>query len=797
MKKYVLSFLIPFFSFLIILILKNILFGDYSILYSDAQYQYQQLLIYLKQIFEGISNPFYSFQIGFGTPMIATFAYYLISPFNILVNLFSYSNIEYCFMLIILLKISLCGLTMYTYLNYNYKSRYTLVFSTAYALSYYIIANYFQMMWLDAYYLAPLLLLSIDKLIKDKKPLLYGIVLFIIILTSYYMGYMCCIFSVLYFFYKYLLREKKDKEIIKMFFIVSLLAGLMTLFIHLPNLLDILQFNRTSSRNYLFNHDLIGALARIFIGTHDGKINNEYYPYLYIGIFNIILLIFYFVNKKIKKKEKILSFAFVFILIISVLITPINNFWHALSDPIGFNYRYIFLFNIFFISLCLKSLINIKYVDKTYYYLVLIVFLFLANLFIIKKSISLVFIYVSVVLFIIYLFIFKTKSKDAKILFTILALAELFFNSYITLYANVFSYRNYLNGRYNEKISIIQEINDDDFYRMEFSDRTALNDPLNYGYYGVTGWLSSNLINSDFHNNIGYYSYNNFLLYSHYLLLDSLFGIKYYESLNKIDYYELLSVNQISSYGEMLYGAFYTDSYLYKNPYALSLGYMVDDDIKNNFYCDNAFDCQNEMVKQMTNYDGVYEIEEVSDKITITSNKDFYLLLVEDKIDTTENYNICLNNECYGFNSLSGKNIYIKNNFEIGDEIDIKINGNGYLKNIYLAYFDFEKFQEVYDKLADNQLNITDFKENHIKGNINVSDEQSLFLSIPYNDNFKILVDGQETEYYKVINNFIGLDLEKGNHDIEIIYEVKGLKLGLIISLTSFFLFIIYTRKHL
>ena len=86
MKKYVLSFLIPFFSFLIILILKNILFGDYSILYSDAQYQYQQLLIYLKQIFDGISNPFYSLQIGFGTPMIATFAYYLISPFNILVN---------------------------------------------------------------------------------------------------------------------------------------------------------------------------------------------------------------------------------------------------------------------------------------------------------------------------------------------------------------------------------------------------------------------------------------------------------------------------------------------------------------------------------------------------------------------------------------------------------------------------------------------------------------------------------------------------------------------------------------
>ena len=48
-----------------------------------------------------------------------------------------------------------------------------------------------------------------------------------------------------------------------------------------------------------------------------------------------------------------------------------------------------------------------------------------------------------------------------------------------------------------------------------------------------------------------------------------------------------------------------------------------------------------------------------------------------------------------------------------------------------------------------------------------------------------------------MFDQFIGLDLENGTHDIEIIYEVKGLKLGIIISLTSLILFIIYTRKHL
>ena len=58
-----------------------------------------------------------------------------------------------------------------------------------------------------------------------------------------------------------------------------------------------------------------------------------------------------------------------------------------------------------------------------------------------------------------------------------------------------------------------------------------------------------------------------------------------------------------------------------------------------------------------------------------------------------------------------------------------------------------------------------------------------------------ILVDGKETEYYKLFDNFIGLDLDEGLHNIEIIYEVKGLKLGFIISLISLSLFAIYSYR--
>ena len=303
--------------------------------------------------------------------------------------------------------------------------------------------------------------------------------------------------------------------------------------------------------------------------------------------------------------------------------------------------------------------------------------------------------------------------------------------------------------------------------------------------------------NSDFYNKIGYYSDNNMGFYNSYVLLDSLFGIKYYSAINKNKYYELIDTKQISALDDLLYGTSYIDNYLYRNPYALNLGYMVSNNVKTRLECNNGFECQNKIIKLMTNIkDDIYQVEEVSNEITITSKNDFYLL-VDDSLFLDKSYKICIEKKCFDLNATSNRSILVENNYEIGDKLNITFGGDYNIDHLYIGYFDFEKFEKAYDKLKDNQLNITYFKENHIKGNVNVNDENVLFLTIPYNENFKILVDGQESSYYKVFDQFIGLDLENGTHDIEIIYEVKGLKLGIIISLTSLILFIIYTRKHL
>ncbi len=786
MKKQLFSFLIPFLCLLILFFINDFILGNNSILYSDSQYQYYQSFIYFKQFLT--NHSLFSFQVELGAPMVATIAYYLGSISNLFIKFFD--NIELFLLITVLIKLSLCGLTMYNYLNYNYKSKYIVIFSTAYALSFYSLANYFQFMWLDAYFLSPLLLLGIDKIIKEKKYMLYGIILFLIVLSNYYMGYMCCLFGLIYFIYKYLLSNR-DKRNIKTFVITSILFGLMTMFLHIPNLLEIMKIERMSNKDYLFNTDILGILSKTFLGSNvEGGILNYYHPYLYIGIFNNILLLFYFINKKIDKLEKILSLVFIIILILNIIFVPFDNLWHAFSSPIGYNFRYIYLFNIFIISICLKSFINLKYIDKLWYYVVFVVFLVVSELVILRDIMNYINIYISVFLILIYLTIFKSTNKEIKILFSILAIAELFFNGYTILKKYDFSTKIYLNNIYMEKQNILKNIDRTQFYRLEFLNRFAYNDPLTYGYYGSSGWFSSVYFNKNFYNKIGYGTDNNMLGYNNYLLLDSLFDIKYVVSLNKLKYYELVSVDKISAYGEEFYGIGYMDSYLYKNPYNLSLGYMVSSKIKEDIDCDNPFECQNKIINNMTNSDNlIYEAELYKEDIKL-KKQDFYLLPIINNYDDNKKFEMCINKKCFNFRDNINSSLFFENSYE-----DIKITQEN-VDYIYLAYFNFDEFINKYNILKNNQLNITSFKENHIKGNINVDDNNVLFLSIPYTDSFKILVDSKEVDYYKVLNNFIGLDLESGYHEIEIIYEVKGFKLGLFISLISLITFILI-RKHL
>ncbi|MCI9365734.1 MAG: YfhO family protein [Clostridia bacterium] len=221
LKKILLYFLAFFIPILVIIIifayLKVYPFGEYTYLPIDSYDQYISFLKYFKYIFLGDEGIFYSLGKSLGGETYGLIAYYLLSPFNLIALFFEDGNMSLAFSIILTLKMGATGLSMMYYLNRNKKVKFTnLIFAFSYVFCSYIITYGFNIMWLDSVIFLPIVVASIEDIIKEKKYLKYVIVLVFTLITNYYIGFMVCIFSAIYFVYKLLLYKPENrKEVLK------------------------------------------------------------------------------------------------------------------------------------------------------------------------------------------------------------------------------------------------------------------------------------------------------------------------------------------------------------------------------------------------------------------------------------------------------------------------------------------------------------------------------------------------------------------------------------------------------
>ena len=162
MKKvchYLLSFLIPLILFTLAMFFLHLYpFGNYSLRISDALNQYPAFFEGLKQM------NIFTFNIGLGMNFYHILTTYLMSPLNIIYFFFKKENFDLFFVILILIKIGLMGLTMNLFLNYQKKeTRCSLIFSTIYALSGFTTLYHFNYQFLDAIYMLPIVMLGLKN----------------------------------------------------------------------------------------------------------------------------------------------------------------------------------------------------------------------------------------------------------------------------------------------------------------------------------------------------------------------------------------------------------------------------------------------------------------------------------------------------------------------------------------------------------------------------------------------------------------------------------------------------------
>lgn len=381
--KKAIYFLSAFLPMLIMLIVWAIIglypFGSRSLMSVDFGQQYVSFFGLLKNsVLSGdFSNLSYSFTQSLGGPMAGLVGYYLLSPFNLIFIITPFQFYGFAVFLIIWLRYGAIGLAFAFLLIKRYKglsSKKYLVplLSTAYALSGMLVAYQMNVIFYDAMIMLPIVIAYLEELLDGGSIFKYSLTLGMMLFFQFYMGYMASIFIVLYACF-YVSSKLGGKGTLKLklsnffkpllrAFGASVIGGGLASVILLPVLSSLLESRGGYNPGMTFSLDLmikpLDILSKLTIGGFDSGawVMGPSLPNIYIGAFGFVGFILYFSCKKICSIKKWSAGVVTCIFFISFVNEFVNKIWHMGQMPLGFFYRFSWLFSFFMLVLAFQAL---------------------------------------------------------------------------------------------------------------------------------------------------------------------------------------------------------------------------------------------------------------------------------------------------------------------------------------------------------------------------------------------------------------------------------------------------------
>ena len=110
---------------------------------------------------------------------------------------------------------------------------------------------------------------------------------------------------------------------------------------------------------------------------------------------------------------------------------------------------------------------------------------------------------------------------------------------------------------------------------------------------------------------------------------------------------------------------------------------------------------------------------------------------------------------------------------------------------VYTSILNRDALTAFRAEMTKRGMEVTEVKDDYIKGNISLEEDQLVMTSIPYDEGWTAYVDGKEVEIEKLAGAFIGIDAGPGHHEIELKFSPEGTKEGLIVSGFAWLVYIV------
>lgn len=853
------SFFVPVGAILIVYAVIGVFpFGERSILTLDMNAQYIYYFEQMRDIFTGNGSLIYTWERVLGGEFLGFFTYYASSPFLLILILFPSSLIVEAVTLIMILKCGISGLCFAIYLDKTGRRRDFVsfaMFSTMYALCAYAMAYQSNTMWMDALMWLPLLTLGIERIATTGHFKLYTIMLALIIWSNYYIGFMACIYTLIYFICFICSKNKEELNplcekghIWKSFLRIGVctVVALMIVCVIILCAIYSISFGKTDGTihdmTFELRFDFLDFIAKMFIGSYD-TVRPAGMPNVYCGILALFMLPLYFMSKRSKPREKIAYGILTIFLIACMSIDALDLIWHGLQMPVWLNYRYSFMFSFILLIMAYKGFEALS--DFEYKNIIQIGAGLILLVFVIQKTVLLPrfegsdkapimpdyeLVWLSLIFIVTYLAILYYKKRESvKRVFSYVLLGIVTFEACVSGIINWGEevndvgwakrnvYRDFID-EIEPTVDMILE-NDKSFYRLEKTLFRKPNENFALDIRGLSA--STSTFNKDVMNlmkNCGFSARSHWSKYFEgNELVDSIFGIKYVVSKD-------IPVSHIYTPLEGKNGLT-----VYKNPYALSIAYCVDAQMKElerdknhtltpyryleylvsgmtgeenlRFYssCYYSYFEKSNCTKSGTGSNERYSRSDSNRKASFTyavspyTTGSIYMYLKPNGSIKEATYYI--NDESAGkvFGDESNR-IHCLGTFEAGQTIYVKVEFNDSYVSIdgsYPLFFQLDTalFESTFTELAKGNMVIEDYSDTKFEGKITAEENEIVMTTIPYDKYWQVYVDGERVETYEVLDSLLAFDISAGEHTIKLKYSSTVFNIGITVTLVGIALF--------
>ena len=791
------AFAIPVVIMLIIFVQRGIFpFGEETFLRTDMYHQYAPFFSEFQYKLTHGGSLLYSWDVGMGVNFSALYAYYLASPVNWLLFLCPKGLVIEFMTYQIVIKIGLCGLTMAYYLRKHCRTNDFGVafFGIFYALSGYMAAYSWNIMWLDCIILFPLIVLGLERLVRDGKGMLYCLTLGLSILSNYYISIMTCIFMVLYFIALLVLDEEMHWEKFVgrgfQFAVYSLLSGGLAAVVLLPEIFALqmtasgdMSFPKTFSQYF----PIFDMIAR-HIGNVETEIGLDHWPNVYCGVAVLMFFILYLLCKRVPAKEKAVYCVMLLFFFASFSFNILNFIWHGFHYPNSLPCRqsYIYIFLVLFV--CYRAYMYLRetpWKHVTAAFAGAVVFVLLAQKLVTEDHFHFIVYYAAILFLALYLGAIALYQKGERYYFPALFYALAVVSIEAAVNTAVTSVTTTSRTAYTDDNAAVEELVDtlqpnDTFFRVEKVTRKTKNDGAWMHFPSVS--LFSSTANADLSalfKKLGCESSTNaYSITGGTPLIDALFSVKYGLYSEKPE-----DTSMRTALGEQ------DGVWLYQNNYTLPVGFYVAPDFETRWDLEtgNPADAQNSLADAVG-------AEQVLDLVLDTTTEGSDLTFTPET--GGEYYAYVGNKKIEKVTATTWKGTKTFTNVDRGYLLELGYCAAGEVVTLTAEDSKEEMWADVYRfsenglgsvaaKLSAHPWNLTSWTDTSLKGSISCDQEGWLFTSIPFDAGWKVLVDGKEQEPEKILDSFVGIWLSAGSHTVTLEYMPKGLIPGALISAAS------------